>query len=126
MSPNIPGNIFKHSGECLPTFRGISSNILGNVAKHSRECRLIFRGISPNIPGNVAEHSGECPMYFDGRELVEASSITVVFSVALLTYGLVDFLAVSEAKLDNSFPTEHFNLAGFRTAYRKDLSAKSG
>ena len=65
-------------------------------------------------------------MYFDGRELVEASSITFVFSVALLTYGLVDFLAVSETKLDSSLPTGQFNLPGFRTPYRKDLSAKSG
>ena len=42
------------------------------------------------------------------------------------TYGLVDFLAVSETKLDSSFPTGQFNLPGFRTPYRKDLSAKSG
>ena len=42
------------------------------------------------------------------------------------TYGLVDFLAVSETKLDSSFPTGQFNLPGFRTPYRKDLSAKRG
>ena len=36
------------------------------------------------------------------------------------TYGLVDFLAVSETKVGK------FNLPGFRTPYRKDLSAKSG
>ena len=42
------------------------------------------------------------------------------------TYGLVDFLAVSETKLDSSFPTGQFNLPGFTTPYRKDLSAKSG
>ena len=42
------------------------------------------------------------------------------------TYGLVDFLAVSETKLDNSFPTGQFNLPRFRTPYRKDLSGKSG
>ena len=42
------------------------------------------------------------------------------------TYGLVDFLAVSETKLDSSFPTGQFNLPGFRTPYRRDLSAKSG
>ena len=42
------------------------------------------------------------------------------------TYGLVDFLAVSETKLDSSFPTEQFNLSGLVTPYRKDLSAKSG
>ena len=42
------------------------------------------------------------------------------------TYGLVYFLAVCETKLDSSFPTGQFNLPGFRTPYRKDLSAKSG
>ena len=42
------------------------------------------------------------------------------------TYGLVDFLAVSETKLDSSFPTGQFSLLEFRTPYRKDLSAKSG
>ena len=42
------------------------------------------------------------------------------------TYGLVDFLAVSETKLDSSFPTGQFSLPGFRTTYRKDLSGKSG
>ena len=42
------------------------------------------------------------------------------------TYGRVDFLTVSETKLDSSFPTGQFNLPGFRTPYRKDLSAKSG
>ena len=36
------------------------------------------------------------------------------------TYGLVDFLAVSETKLDSSFPTGQFNLPGFRTPFRKD------
>ena len=38
------------------------------------------------------------------------------------TYGLVDFLAVSETKLDSSFPTGQFNLQGFR----KDFSGKGG
>ena len=42
------------------------------------------------------------------------------------TYGLVDFLAVSETKLDSSFPIGQFNLPGFRTLYGKDLLAKSG
>ena len=42
------------------------------------------------------------------------------------TYGLVDFLAISETKLDSSFSTGQFNLPGFRTPYSKDLSAKSG
>ena len=55
--------------------------------------------MSPNIPGNVAEHSGECPIYFDGRELVEASSITVAFSVALLIICSVIFSIKNLAKL---------------------------
>ena len=42
------------------------------------------------------------------------------------TYGLVDFLAVSETKSDRSFPTGQFNFPGFRTPFRKDLSGKSG
>ena len=42
------------------------------------------------------------------------------------TYGLVNFLAVSETKLDGSFPTGQFNLPGFRTPHRKYLSGKSG
>ena len=41
-------------------------------------------------------------------------------------YGLVDFLAVSEIKLDSFSPIGQFNLPGFRTPYRKDLSTKSG
>ena len=86
MSSNI-------SVECRQTFRGILPNIPGNVAKHSAECSQTFRGMSPNIPGNVAEHSGECPICFDRRELVEASSITVVFSAALLIVFCVKNLA---------------------------------
>ena len=42
------------------------------------------------------------------------------------TSGLVDFLTVSETKLDSSFPTGQFNLPRFRTPYRKDLSVKTG
>ena len=38
MSPNIPGNVVKHSGKCPQTFRGMSSNIPGNVTKDSGEC----------------------------------------------------------------------------------------
>ena len=47
-------------------------------------------------------------------------------SLFKFTYGFVHFLAVSETKLDSPFSTEQFNLPGFRTPYRKDLSAKSG
>ena len=43
-----------------------------------------------------------------------------------LTYGLVDFLAVSETKLDSSSLTGQFNLPGFRTPFRIDLSRKGG
>ena len=46
-------------------------------------------------------------------------------SIFEFTYDLVDFLAVSETKLDSSFPTAQFNLPGFRTPYRKDLSGMS-
>ena len=113
MSSNNPGNVIKHSGECRQTFWGIYSNIPGNVFQHSREYRQkflgmllnipgnfvkhsgeylpTFRGISSKIPGNFTKHSGECPIYFDGRELVEALSIMVVFSVALLIVCSVIF-----------------------------------
>ena len=80
-------------------FRGISPNIPGNVLKHSGECPQTYRGMSPNIPGNVAKHSVECPIYFDGRELVEASSITVIFSGELLIVCFVIFCVENLAKL---------------------------
>ena len=35
--------------ECRQTFRRMSPNILGNVAKHSWECRFTLRGMSSNI-----------------------------------------------------------------------------
>ena len=47
-------------------------------------------------------------------------------SLLEFTYGYVDFLAVSETKLDSSFPTGQFNLPKFRTPYRKDILGKSG
>ena len=74
MSPNILGNVIKHSGECC-TFRGMSSNILGNVPKHSRECRKTFRGMSSNILGNVTKHSEECPQIFQGMFLCRIAFI---------------------------------------------------
>lgn len=37
----------------------------------------------------------------------------------------VDFLAISETKVDSSFPTAQFNLPRFRTPYRKDVTARS-
>ena len=67
----IPGNVTKHSRECPSTFQGMSPDIpgnvgkhSGNVAKHSKECPETFQGMLamlPNIPGNVTNHSGECP-----------------------------------------------------------------
>ena len=47
-------------------------------------------------------------------------------SLLEFTYGLVNFLAVSETKLDTSFPTGQFNVPGFRTTHGKDVSGKSG
>ena len=55
--------------------------------------------MSSKIPGNVANDSGECPIYFDGRELVEALSITVVFSGELLIVCSVIFCVENLAKL---------------------------
>ena len=67
----------------------MSSNIPGNVAKHSREYGQAFRVVLPSIPGDVAEHSGECPIYFGGGELVEGSSIAVVFSGQLIICSVI-------------------------------------
>ena len=36
----------------------------------------------------------------------------------------VDFLAISETKLDSFFATAQFNLPGFRTSYRKYITAR--
>ena len=47
-------------------------------------------------------------------------------SLLTFTYGLVDFLAVNETKVDSYFPRGQFNLSGFRTPYRKDVSGKNG
>ena len=43
-----------------------------------------------------------------------------------IVYTQVHFLAISEAKLDSSFPTAQFNLPGFRNLYRKDITARNG
>ena len=58
----ILGNVAKHFGECPQTFRGMSPNIPGNVAKHSGnalkysgEFHQTFRGMSQNIRENVAK-----------------------------------------------------------------------
>lgn len=38
----------------------------------------------------------------------------------------VDFLAISQTKLDSYFPTVQFNLPGFRPPYMKDITARNG
>ena len=37
-----------------------------------------------------------------------------------------EIFAIIEIKLDSSFPTAQFNLLGFKTPYRKDITARSG
>ena len=66
MSPNIPEDVVKYSGECPETFQEMSPNIPGNVLKHSGGCHQTFRGMSSNMQENVAKHSGECPETFWG------------------------------------------------------------
>ena len=64
MSPNIPGNVLKHSGEWRQTFRGMSPNIPVNSGKHSGECPQTFQGISSKIPRNPLNRLA---FKFDGR-----------------------------------------------------------
>ena len=59
MSPNILGNVSKHSGECRQTFRGMSPNIQGNVRKHSGECSQTIQGIFENNLRHVVKHPVE-------------------------------------------------------------------
>ena len=99
MSPNIPGNVFNYSGEHRQTFRGIQPNIPGNVAKPSEECSQTFWRMQPNIPGNAVKHFWKCPIYFDRTELVEASSMTVLFPGELLIVCSVIFCVENLAKL---------------------------
>ena len=66
MSPNILGNVAKHSGQCRKTLWVMSPNINGDVAKHSLECPQLFWGLLPNISGNVLKHSGDCCKTFRG------------------------------------------------------------
>ena len=37
MSPNIPGNVVKHFGECSQTIQGIFEKNLGHFVKHTVE-----------------------------------------------------------------------------------------
>ena len=59
MSPNIPGNVAKHSRKCCQTFWRISSNILGNFAKHSGEWPQTFRGMLPLFNVNEENYRAE-------------------------------------------------------------------
>ena len=103
MSPNIPGNVAKHSAKCHQTFRKMLPNILGNVLKHSREYRQIFRRKSPNIPGNVAKYSGESHQIFRGMSPnIPGNTIkdsTAVLDAVLLNYLLfaVDFATAKKS-----------------------------
>ena len=126
MSPNISGDVLKHSQECLQTFPGMLLNIPGNVAKHSRECHKTFQGMlpnipwnvikhsgnvtkssweccqtfwgmSPNVPGNVAKHSGECRETFQGMLPIFGSSAKKANDLSTLT--------ISAIKLHRRFST---------------------
>ena len=52
-----------YSGECPQIFQGISPNVPGNVTKHSEERHQTFREMSANILGTVLKHAGECLFY---------------------------------------------------------------
>ena len=54
-----------YSGECHQTFRGMSPNIPGNVVKHTGECHQTFREMSSNIPWNAAKHYRECCQFLE-------------------------------------------------------------
>ena len=71
------------------------------------------------IPGYVLKYSGECPIYFDGRELIEASTITVVFSVALLIICSVIFCVKNLAKLLAARVSSSENLISVLKKFRK-------
>ena len=53
ISPNVPGNVTKHSWERHQTFWEMSANILRNVPKHTGEClfyaRKYGRRVSPRF-----------------------------------------------------------------------------
>ena len=49
MSPNILGNVLKHSEEC--------PKHSGECPKHSGECPQTFQEMLQNIPGNALKHS---------------------------------------------------------------------
>ena len=45
---------------------------------------------------------------------------------ANLIQNSVDVLVIAETKLDASFPTSQFEIPGFKTPYRLDVSSSSG
>ena len=95
MSPNIPGNVARNSGECPQTFWGMLLNILGNVLKHSAEGT--FQGISPDIPGNVAKHFRECPQTFRGMS-VSLKGIIIIIIIIIIVVNLFYFSYIIVAK----------------------------
>ena len=58
MFTRIPGNFLEIPGNVIIlTFRGMLKNIPGNVWKDSGECSKRFRGMLVKIPGNVGKGS---------------------------------------------------------------------
>ena len=88
MLPNITRNVLKHSRECPQTFWRISSNILGNVTKHSGECHQTFWGMSPNITGNVLKYSREWRQRFRGNIAQLLSLISECFTIHYVLINL--------------------------------------
>ena len=49
-----------------------------------------------------------------------------IHELADLVTGKIDFLLISESKIDNTFPTTQFVISGFSTPYRLDRSIQDG
>ena len=47
-------------------------------------------------------------------------------AIGTLVGNYFDILSIAETKLDSSFPTSQYNLQGFKTPYRLDISSRSG
>ena len=47
-------------------------------------------------------------------------------ALGALVSSYFDILSVAETKLDSSFPNSQFNLEGFKSPYRIDISSRSG
>ena len=57
---------------------------------------------------------------------ININSIRNKFDALATSVGhLVDVLTIAETKLDDSFPTSQFNLPGFKSPYRLDVSCNS-